>query len=76
MISPEQSLIEKSNFDEKWWRFNSLSFKIQERIVYQITVAEDINNSFQKAVGGILNNLYTKSDAEIIELNKVWEEHQ
>ena len=65
MNNLELSPIEKLNPHEKWHRFNSLSFKIQERIVKLLVMARG-DGLVPIIVREKLNRLHGMTDTEII----------
>ena len=65
MNNLELSPIEKLNPHEKWHRFNSLSFKIQERIVKLLVMARG-DGLVPIIVREKLNRLHGMTDNEII----------
>jgi hypothetical protein len=69
MNHSEQSPIEKLNPHEKWYRFNSLPFEIQERIVKLLVIAKG-DGLVPIIARAKLAKLYDLTDAEIIDLTK------
>jgi hypothetical protein len=69
MSHSEQSPIEKLNSHEKWYRFNSLPFEIQERIVKLLVIAKG-DGLAPIIARAKLAKLYDLTDAEIIDLTK------
>ena len=65
MNHSKQSPIEKLNPHEKWHRFNSLPFKIQERIVKLLVMARG-DGLVPIIVREKLNRLHGMTDTEII----------
>lgn len=62
----ERSPIEKFNPHEKWCRFNSLPFKIQDRIVKLLAIAR--GDGLLPIVARVkLDKLHGMTDAEIID---------
>jgi hypothetical protein len=65
MNRSEQSPIEKLNPHEKWRRFNSLPFEIQECIVKLLSIAR--GNGLEPIIARAkLDKLYSVTDAEIV----------
>jgi hypothetical protein len=64
------SPIERLNHHEKWYRFNSLPFEIQEQIVKLLVIArgDGIDPIIARAK---LDGLYKLSDFEIITLHNL-----
>jgi hypothetical protein len=71
----ERSPIEKLNPHEKWYRFNSLPFKIQERIVELLLIAR-CDGLLPIVAREKLNRLHRMTDAEIINSNNTFLEQQ
>ncbi len=71
----QQSPIEKLNPHEKWYRFNSLPFEIQEQIVKLLVTArgDGLSPIIARAK---LDKLYELSDTQIIERFNEWKTHR
>jgi hypothetical protein len=66
MNHSEQSPIEKLNPNEKWYRFNSLSFEIQGRIIKLLIIAK--GDGLEPIIARAkLDKLHGITDAKIIE---------
>jgi hypothetical protein len=63
--SEAQSPIEKLHPHQKWYRFNSLSFEIQDQIVKLLIIArgDGLESIIARAK---LDKLYSMTDAELV----------